>query len=261
MFDSALVLLLPYLEQTAVYSSYSFTPTDRAWYSTFKTPVPNVPNGTTSPTGRFGAEGNFPIFTCPSAPAFDNNNDLLQMSLSGIAGRDYQVTSEGPNLQAGAGSYYYNALPQTAAGRTNYAPMAGYITAGIPDQYRGYYCKNSKNTIISAADGSSNTIMFAETAGGIVTLGGVSAWANTSWGAGLMYAHFGFCPDKTNPNCVFDNGGLGLSANKPGSLHPQNMIMTAFGDGSVRQLSPTMDFSAVYVPLCGMSDGDVVTFQ
>jgi len=257
MYNSTMVLILPYIEQGAIYNGFSFTPADRVWWSTAKTPVNNIP-GAAGPA--YGAEPRIPIFSCPSAPEFDNDNYALQMSLSGISGRDYLVPSE-PLLSWGAGSYYYTAQPSTRVGRTNYAPMAGYITTGFPDQYRGYFTHNSKNTIVAASDGSSNTIMFMETAGGIVNLNSTPKWANTSWPAAIMYAHFGVCPDKTNVNCVYTDGGLGLSANKPGSLHSGNLIMTSFGDGSVRSLRPDMDFSAVYVPLCGIADGDVVTVQ
>jgi prepilin-type N-terminal cleavage/methylation domain-containing protein len=261
-FNNTLVLVLPYIEQTALYSQWSFNPVDRGWWSSFKTPVPNAPQPTPPPNGgRYAGENSVPTFLCPSAPVADVTMFAMQLSTWGVAGTDYNVPSDGPNLQTGRGSFWYTAEPGTRLGRSNYAPMAGYLSASFP-QYRGFFSHNSKNQLVGAKDGTSNTIFFMESAGGNVNITGVTiTWGNMAWPSAMLFANFGTCPDKTNGNCLYDNGGQGLRGGLPGSLHPQNLIMTAFGDGSVRQLSPTVDFSAVFVPLSGMSDGDVVTFE
>jgi len=71
---------------------------------------------------------------------------------------------------------------------------------------------------------------------------------------------FGMCPDKTNQNCDFSADGKGFGYGLPSSLHGGNRINVVFGDGSVRNISPTMDFTT-YVYICGISDGQVVTFE
>jgi hypothetical protein len=83
------------------------------------------------------------------------------------------------------------------------------------------------------------------------------------WASAQLYSDFWTCPDPDNDaakggNCQYANGGLGLAAGLPGSLHSNNMMMTGFGDGSVRMLRPDLDFGTVWVSLCGMNDGDNV---
>src|SRR5579884_1710199 len=51
MYDNTLTLLLPYIEQSAVYAQWSFTPTDRGWWSSFKPPYPTSPQATPPPNG------------------------------------------------------------------------------------------------------------------------------------------------------------------------------------------------------------------
>ena len=136
------------------------------------------------------------------------------------------------------------------------------LYAGPDDtHYRGYFTHNSKNKVADAKDGSSTTIMFIESAGGAISADNVNyTWTHMLWAAAQLYSQFGACPDHTNPNCNFTQS-LGLFPNIPGSLHANNMMMTAFGDGSVRMIRPDLDFGTVWVPLCGMSDGDVVSFS
>jgi prepilin-type processing-associated H-X9-DG protein len=43
-------------------------------------------------------------------------------------------------------------------------------------------------------------------------------------------------------------------------MHAGNRINTLFADGSVRNISPNMNFQT-YVFICGMADGQVVTFE
>jgi len=278
-YDGALVQILPYIDQTAVYTAWNFGTIDgsiRFWWSSSHGPQgapkgqnANMIQSTDTPTDypRRPAYARIQSFLCPSAP-MDDTMWTSQMHISGISGKDYNVPSDGPNEQGlSQGLYIYDATsaPLNLVGRSNYAPMAGYMQQdGL--SYRGYFQHNVKNKVADSKDGSSNTIMFLETAGGMRSLDNVNwAWTHFSWPSAIFYAEYGTCPDPGNDaakglNCHYDHGGLGLAAALPGSLHSNNMILTGFGDGSVRMLRPDLDFGTVWVPLCGMSDGDNVLF-
>jgi prepilin-type N-terminal cleavage/methylation domain-containing protein len=286
-YDSALVLLLPYLDQTATSSQWYYTSTDNQphiWYATQKGP-PGGPAGATGntqlkyPNGILASDTQadfpqragtavIPSFICPSAPN-DPNMWGIYLNVYGQNGSDFNVPADGvavPTLTNPAGTtFIVTGEPQIHQGKSHYGPMAGYTGAftdgKFHDTYYGYFRKNSKNKVADAKDGSSNTIMFIESAGGVASADNVNyTWTVFQWPAALIYGQFGTCPDHDDPNCTFDHGGLGLSWQLPGSLHANNMIMTAFGDGSIRMLRPDLDFGTVWVPLTGMSDGDNVVF-
>jgi prepilin-type N-terminal cleavage/methylation domain-containing protein len=273
-YDGVLMQLTPYMDQTAVSTKWQYTATDnsnRFWFSSLKGP----PGGTAQPNMLQTADTTpqqqatrpaktvISPFLCPAAP-FDDTNWAIQFFIGGSTGKDFNVPSDGTNEQGLAANtiYIYNTNSgpdvRVTAGKSSYGPMAGY-TQPDDNNYRGYFTHNSKNKVGDAKDGSSNTIMFIESAGGMVSFDNVNYfWTHFLWASAQMYSEFGTCPDHTNTNCTFDHGGLGLSAGLPGSLHSNNMILTGFGDGSVRLLRPDLDFGTVWAPLCGMSDGDNV---
>jgi len=157
-------------------------------------------------------------------------------------------------------------------GRANYAGVAGSI--GVSSAFRGFFSYLSKNSIGRVPDGTSNTLMFAEMAGGYIDWGGnggiPSGWSAPSWSNGPNYTSFGFCPDSTNPNCCvpgtkppncsFAGPYLGYNFGTFSSKHAGNIINTAFGDGSVRQLQSNTPFG-VQLAIGGIADGVVVQFD
>ena len=209
-------------------------------------------------------------FICPSAP-LDSATWAIQLAICGTPGTDFNVSTDGTGEQGLANYtiYIYNTangppLQLIDVGKSELSPMAGYTSTDGNGQYVGYLRKNSKTRVADAHDGSSNTIMFMESAGGMVSFDNVNYhWTAFSWPAAQLYADFGTCPDKADPtqgNCVYTHGGLGLAAGLPGSLHANNRIVTAFGDGSVRLINSDLDFGTVWVSICGMNDGDNVSF-
>ena len=114
----------------------------------------------------------------------------------------------------------------------------------------GIFQYNSKKTIANIADGSSNTVMFTESAPGRV---GTDRLTQT-WNFSMVYSEYGppCNGDRTNPlngNC---NGFAPLMAN---SLHSGGVINCCFGDGSVRGLKGTaLDFLG-WSYLIGVDDG------
>jgi prepilin-type N-terminal cleavage/methylation domain-containing protein len=280
-YDSTLVQLLSYMDQSSIATKWFYTATDNSidfWFRADKGPAggtaqPNMIQTTdTTPilVATRPASALIAPFICPSAP-LDSADWAIQIATCGVDGVDFNVSSDGPKEQglANYSIYIYNTangpdVRPSTIGKSHYGPMAGYTSSDGNGQYLGYFRKNSKNKVADAKDGSSNTIMFIESAGGMVSFDNVNFfWTLFSWPAAQMYADFGTCPDKSDPsqqNCVYTHGGQGLSAGLPGSLHANNRILTAFGDGSVRLLNPDLDFGLVWVPLTGMSDGDNVVF-
>jgi prepilin-type processing-associated H-X9-DG protein len=143
-------------------------------------------------------------------------------------------------------------------GRTNYLGCAGYIADF--DDFRGLFTYKSKNALGRVPDGTSNTYLFLEFAGGFV--GGIGPPFDGYWGAsfswGTHYTNFGICPTRSNPNCDYSH--LGLAYGAFSSMHSGNVSNTAFADGSVRRISTNIDFVA-FVYQSGYADGQVVTFD
>jgi prepilin-type processing-associated H-X9-DG protein len=127
--------------------------------------------------------------------------------------------------------------------------------------YVGIFYWKSKTRVTDISDGTSNTIAFAECAGGDINFGTGNpgnGWGSLSWASAIFFADYGTCPDHTNGNCKFTAAGRGLSAGQPGSLHGGNRINTLYADGSVRSIPPDLDFT-LYVYLTGKADGQVVS--
>jgi hypothetical protein len=134
--------------------------------------------------------------------------------------------------------------------------MAGYYSKSSYPQYQGYFTFNSKNKV-AIPDGSSNTIMFGEAAGGYIGWGGSGGIPNGtsgySWAGGFNYSGFdspwaGSAMDQVNSKWwAFTSQHTGI-------------VNFCWGDGSVRSLRSGMDFST-FVYMSGIGDGIVVTFD
>jgi prepilin-type N-terminal cleavage/methylation domain-containing protein len=285
--EGPLVALLPYLEQDPLFKSWSFRPWQGTvvspyqsatsfsfWFRDSRNSPQNVAAMTTPPTppGMYPVSPNLKALTCPAAVIPPTAQfGLVRMQTSFSPGRDYPTTyqtSEGITLNPGityiTGSATFSGVStQQAYGRGNYLAMAGYGAISGDDPYRGlfgYY--NQGVRITQASDGMSNTIAFIESAGGLfqASVGGWDQWIGNSWAMNAQLSAFGTCPDNTNGNCQFTTLGRGMAWSLPGSFHPQNRIMTLFGDGSVRAIAPNVNFST-YVYICGMGDNVVVNFD
>ena len=274
--------LLPYVEQDAMFRAYDlngqFGPSVSSWYPSAA--AWNIPTTSTPPQGRFGLQlPNLKVFMCPTADPPESAVYLGQVTSVGFADTDFRGSLFG--YATGSGPYYgfniYNnstsALVLQQTGRTNYLFNRGYLSSsgyGGPFRYTKQTSaattyssvgtpSGSGMTLMSIADGTSNTVFFMESNGGFLNFAGPAGWGELNWGHAPFYADFGMCPDRTNQNCDFTNGrgfGFGL----PSSNHAGNRINTLFGDGSVRSIAPTVQF-AVFVYMCGASEGQVVTFE
>jgi prepilin-type processing-associated H-X9-DG protein len=265
-----LVYLLPYIEQQAVFNNFSFRPNlYPLYYDTsvnkggdgdgdpLNCPLSTYTDNIPRPPTLYGCEANISIFLCPSA----DDPSATVTALWGINYGTPGLDMPNPPISGFAGSHRFARAPgRLVMGRSNYLGVAGYYAPSQFPQFAGFFYYLSKASIARVPDGTSNTFMFAEYAGGYVDWGGSggrpSGWSTGSWSSGPNYTGFGVCPNKTNGNCDFVNSG-GLSFGTFGSKHTGNILNIGFGDGSVRQVSPTIDFTP-WVYLSGTRDGQVV---
>jgi prepilin-type processing-associated H-X9-DG protein len=267
--DTTLVLLLPFLEQTNTYALWepTFTNAAASWWGPAALPV--LPGyGAAPPAGSgYAAQGTIKTFICPTAPPPESAQIMVQINPVGYQGLDFPTAGIWASFSPttlNSTTYFFtpgSGPSMNLTGMTNYLANAGY--AGAPgsglDGYRGPF-RFAPIPITRVNDGTSNTIAFAETAGGFVDFGGgTSGWGYTPYGHGWTISNFWSCPNGGNPNCIKTSDGKGLGRNIPGSFH-NGRYMVTFLDGSVRSLSGGIDFQT-YANICGAAEGNVVTFD
>jgi prepilin-type N-terminal cleavage/methylation domain-containing protein/prepilin-type processing-associated H-X9-DG protein len=262
---TTLTFLLPYLEQDNIYREFDLV--NGSWYgSSLCRNLADFGPGPL-PSGRWGAEGNLKTFACPSAPPLESAPYVTLLAPLGIQGQHFPSTSFFAGNSAAPPALNFNTFwggqpnyPTVAArtGKTHYLANSGYV-ASFTD-YLGPFQFRDGAKIVGVTDGTSNTVGFMETAGGFLNFSPSPGWGQKSWAHGHMISNYGSCPDRNNPNCDFSAQGKGLSPGVPGSFHATNRINALFMDGSVRSLSPSLEFG-VFVYICGAADGQVVTFE
>jgi prepilin-type processing-associated H-X9-DG protein len=265
-----LVYLLPYVEQQAAFNNFSFRPNLYKLYydpgnnkggdgygDPLNCPLPTYIDTIPRPPNLYGCEPNLPIFQCPSADDPSSTVTALWGIYYGTQGVDY------PSAVIRSAHWFAKAPGRLIMGRSNYLGVGGYLGVAVLPQYNGFYGYLTKSSVARVPDGTSNTMMWAEYAGGFIDWAGSggrpSGWSTGSWSSGPNYTGFGVCPNRTNGNCDFATSG-GLSYGTFGSKHAGNILNVAFGDGSVRQISPTIDF-APWVYLSGIRDAHVVNLD
>ncbi len=234
--------LLPYLEQTAISSqlkavtdvNYLFPPggPDPEW-------VKINPDWTL-------AHATIRTFRCPSS------NDAVPKTGMGILLHTWQPPGiSGPptgNTAGGAVLYYYDQSQPDAftLGRTNYLAVAGmlgrnattahpYFKNPPPDnslincqKYEGIFGNRTPIKISDVTDGTSNTLMFGETVGGI-SVGGFDfqlAWM----GCGALGTRLGL----GRGGIPYEHGGSNWV--RFSSFHPGG-VQFCLADGSVRTVA------------------------
>jgi prepilin-type N-terminal cleavage/methylation domain-containing protein/prepilin-type processing-associated H-X9-DG protein len=269
-----MVRLLPYMEQQAQYTLYIFddgTPLGNGHFfynfGSFNPAYapPNQANRPTTsstapaviprPPAVYGAEGNFKSFHCPSAPIGEETKTAM-MAVLYDDGTFFFAPPKSPY-----GHLFSSCPGADVLGRCNYVGVAGECRNYPPyNIYFGLLHYNSKTTIGRVPDGTSNTLMFGEYAGGYINWGGngttsapLPGWATGHWSCGFDFSCFGL---DTNIN--INDGGHGWWSF--GSEHAGGLIQFAYADGSVRKITPQVDFPT-FLALSGYMDGVVVQNQ
>jgi prepilin-type N-terminal cleavage/methylation domain-containing protein/prepilin-type processing-associated H-X9-DG protein len=288
-FVSPLVRLLPYLEQDNQYKVFSFRPAPEGssqsgpdvFFIWFRDPLnrPSTTNATPipRPPAVYGGEGNLKVFLCPAARPPDPSSTAIQAVFpppgnpatntpDPVAFVDYN-----PGGPSGPGTFWYSTLPGSQIlGRTNYLPSAGdprtrvdrNSATGRVDAHGLFYYK-SKEALARVPDGTSNTLMFVENAGGMLT--GLSApadtpkWTNHAWAGAVWWSSSGICPNSRFANCTWNQSPPPYASPvfAAGSQHTGGICNVSMGDGSVRGINaPNIDsLSLAY--LAGTRDGEV----
>jgi hypothetical protein len=232
------------------------------------------------PPGRYGSEGDFKTFLCPSAP--DSRSPGVAVIIASLysfgqppppqggPGVDYPAAYTSGN---GTTAFFTGAPSRDIFGRTNYLAMSGDSRAefvGGMDYYkfRGLFYYKSKEQLAATADGTSNTMLFGEASGGGnpfnatqpcngSNVPSVSEWVGYAWlGATLGYSAFGL----GDGSCSGANDW-----GKYASFH-NNLILFAYADGSVRPLSNPAQYNSnptfqVLRAMGGAKDGKVIIFD
>jgi len=255
-----LAYLLPYVEQSAVFQliqvNWSPTPTGAQWWT--------VGQNVTAARARV------PYYTCPSDSLEDALSNISGFIVAGIWTDNIGLNIVGfspPQLgAAGVGLTNYFGVNGALGSGTDPANGGGLTARGLRlDQYRGLFEQPVNNTrtpylvsldALTAADGSSNTLMFGES-------------LNSSYGqprdVAFMWMATGFLPGYwVIPSAADDLYWGDWSSNHA------SVVNFAFGDGSVKPLQRTGRNAATANPnnplttperafwaICGYRDGDI----
>jgi hypothetical protein len=139
-------------------------------------------------------------------------------------------------------------------GRTNYVPVAGGIGRigyAAWDQWAGTFYNRSKVAISDMTDGTSNTFVIGEYAGGF-NASNVMEYSASWMGVGGMGTAWGIDPKLQGQTRPYRT--------QFGSMHP-GIVQFVFADGSVRSISLTItDVSGqrYYRMLSATQDGLVI---
>jgi prepilin-type N-terminal cleavage/methylation domain-containing protein len=241
---SPLAMLLPYMEQGNIYNQmdsryFDFNSTLTFW--AYGTPPFSSDGNNTGFPAIFNAQ--IKSYLCPSDDA-----QTATPTTGIIVGWEIE-----------AGGYYYDWVLNTPKygaelGCTNYIANGGYSYAVNNPNYVGPYYNNSKTTLQSITDGTSNTIAFGETTGGKMAPNARDF--KISWGGALaMWAARGVRADQNVDFASYSSKHAGV-------------VQFAMCDGSVRGIpkgvavrdsagNATPAFNA-FIYLAGMRDGYVI---
>jgi prepilin-type N-terminal cleavage/methylation domain-containing protein/prepilin-type processing-associated H-X9-DG protein len=262
-----LVYMLPFMEQTNAFTNFSFQPTKYAlFYQDPNNRPPSTGNDTIppppAPRTMYGTQPTVHNFLCPSAPGPEGYVSVWMLIEAGQQGIDYPAGA--PAIPPGYGGQFVasSAPGRLVLGRTNYLGIGG---GGMfyGAQYAGLMTYQSRNRLAAVPDGTSNTLLFGEFAGGYNAWGGSGGIPNgvtgASWVCGSNYSAFGgpIAGYSLDPAYPGDTPGAFNPAWALYSSMHTNTVNFSFADGSVRGITPGINFTT-WVYLCGFRDGTTI---
>jgi prepilin-type N-terminal cleavage/methylation domain-containing protein/prepilin-type processing-associated H-X9-DG protein len=269
--NTAHVLLLPYVEQDARFQQWQPTMyggSGSFWCSNLLPVFSTYGSGGPPWIG----EGQIKTYICPSAPSPESTKNMPQLRAWGIRGKHFPQTGTWAGTGVAPPGFSNTTYTFTGnafiplAGKSNYLVNIGYASAdgsgleGYSGPFQFNNATNKGSSLAFITDGTSNTIGFSETAGGLTFVGSATeGWTVESYGHSYTASNFGTCPNSTNSNCQNTPAGRGLASGMPGSMH-NGRFNCVFMDGSVRALNGSIAFGT-YVAIAGAGDGVVVNFD
>ena len=230
--NGALSFLLPQMEQETVWTKM----TDLNW----RVPEQDVPYWTV-PLTWTNAQLRISSFLCPSTNAYGTPGGISLLN-------QYHDPGEPRNwLEAHA----WSSVP--TLGRTNYLGSSGYFgNLGVVKHLEGPFANRYPNTMADLqGDGTSNVYLFGEAVGHFPNHSQFLA-AHTFMGSGCLPTAWGI--GESAPGAKDD-----LVYYKFSSRHP-GVVQFSMGDGSVRQVSQTIDYQT-FIFTSGMRDGAALTSE
>ena len=279
--DPSLVSFVGVLAQNTPTGYAGYNPYYGRWWDTVNT------GGSSA---QFAANANFvaaqyrvPVYLCPAANA--ETPSLLGVWAANHTWNDNSVNSVtggywGPYIHSGGTQNYANP-PPASFGRTHYFGVAGtgahgtHNTTGSPfsialSTYEGVFTNRSRNRLSTILDGTSNTLMFGESLGGMSQGQTIYIWP---WiGSSVMETRFGL------PGTGADSDWRQFSSNHPGTVQfcfcdgtvrgassggSNNFAAPATGTGSYAYTFPALPPQEWFIlqQLAGMNDGQNVSLS
>jgi prepilin-type N-terminal cleavage/methylation domain-containing protein len=254
------VKMLPYLEQENQYRLIKFDPAEPP-VRYYLDPQNRPPTGSTIPTPKpqYGLEGNFKVFTCPSALPLESIEVPLILRLNGTSGVDF------PN-PPGAVTNTVSAEPGAQIlGKTHYVANVGWpdgtlTSGGNPIAVHGpfrYLRPGRGMTVGGVSDGLSNTFFFAESAPGPRPTD--ARVHGHHWGQARYLPQFGMCPHGATggTGTAWTSNCDNVRDRQVNSKHTGGVINFTLGDGSVRSVNTAGMGLTPWAVLNGVAEGFV----